>query len=166
MATVIEFAVALVFIGLLAGTIWWDARLYRIPNGLNAAFAGLFVVAVASGQVPMDGLWGHLGAGGIALLAGMGLYFLGWAGGGDAKLLSVLILWSGWSLDPLRLILVMALAGGLVSAVVWGAAQWRARGGNRDPDTGPAKLKVPYGVALAVAGFDFWLRNLFPLLIS
>lgn len=166
MATAIEFAVTLAFLGLLAATIWWDARLYRIPNGLNAAFVGLFVVAVAAGQVPLDGLWGHMGAGGIALLVGMGVYFLGCAGGGDAKLLSALILWSGWTFDSLRLVFVMALVGGLVSAVVWGMAQWRRRGEIRDPDTGPAQLKVPYGVALAVAGFDFWLRKLFPAIMA
>lgn len=154
---------ASVFLGFLVAVAWWDVRHFRIPNGLNAAFVALFALAAATGMFPKDGLWGHVGAGAVGLAAGMVIYARGWTGGGDAKLLGALVLWTGWTADALRLIAVMALMGGVISLVVWWAARRRAPAIDGRP---PEQAKVPYGLALAVAGFDFWMRRLFPLILS
>jgi prepilin peptidase CpaA len=63
-------------------------------------------------------------------------------GGGDVKLLTALALW----IEPtwfLRLLIVMALVGGLLT-VIMGAIHIIRRQRQR--------LAVPYGVAIAVAG--------------
>jgi prepilin peptidase CpaA len=63
-------------------------------------------------------------------------------GGGDVKLLAALALW----IEPdwfLRLLIVMALVGGLLT-VVMGA--WHIARRQKD------KLAIPYGVAIALAG--------------
>ncbi len=161
MTEMIGALVALFFLGFLAAVVWWDVRHFRIPNLLNAAIAGLFGLSAVVGTSSADGLWGHVGAGGLAFCAGMFIYFRGWAGGGDAKLLGALVLWTGWTPDSLRLIVIMSLVGGVVSLVVWWSARRRA-----SPLPAGQQAKVPYGVALAVAGFDFWVRQLFPTLLS
>ncbi|HLO78065.1 MAG TPA: hypothetical protein VK196_16545, partial [Magnetospirillum sp.] len=61
--------------------------------------------------------------------------------GGDAKLMAAAALWSGFFAMP-RFALVMAVAGGVLALVMLIARGRRAR--------------VPYGVAIAVAGLDWW----------
>ncbi len=163
MINAIGAVTALFFLGFLTAVVWWDVRQFRIPNLLNAAIAGLFILSAATGTFPKDDLWGHVGAGLLAFCAGMIVYFQGWAGGGDAKLLGALVLWTGWTVDSVRLIAIMALVGGVVSLVVWWSAR---RGASRGGAAGGHQPRVPYGVALAVAGFDFWLRRLFPAMVS
>ena len=154
---------AILFPGLLTAVVWWDVRQFRIPNVLNGAIAGLFIVSAAAGTFPKDDALWHAGAGILAFCAGMIVYFKGWAGGGDSKLFGALVLWTGWTADSLRLILVMAVAGGVISLVVWWSARRKASG---DGTPGSHRPKVPYGVALAVAGFDFWFRMLFPAILT
>ncbi len=148
------------FVLLLAAAAWWDIRAYRIPNVLVAAVLLVFLLAFAGGLIPRNEIMGHLGAGLLALLLGMVLFYRNWIGGGDAKLIAALALWAGWP-EVIRFATVMALAGGVISALVL----FRARG------TGPVKTvesdaegglkrRVPYGVAIALAGLDFWIRKL------
>ncbi len=70
------------------------------------------------------------------------MFALKWMGGGDVKLLTALALW----IEPewfLRLLIVMALVGGLLT-IVMGA--WHVARRQKD------RLAIPYGVAIAVAG--------------
>ena len=156
----IDAGVVAAFVLLLAAAAWGDIRAYRIPNVLVAAFLLLFVLAFAGGLIPRHEIMSHLGAGTFALVIGMALFYRNWVGGGDAKFFAALALWAGWP-EAVRLAVVMALAGGVVSALVL----LRNRGTARESDiggdsAGTLHRRVPYGVAIALAGFDFWIRKL------
>lgn len=120
-----------------------DLRARVIENWLTlgiAAAAPLFWWASGLAMWPDVALQIALGVAVFAALAG--LFALGAMGGGDVKLLTALALWL--PLKPfLQLIVLMALAGGLLTIV---AAAWhRIR-------RGPGRVQVPYGVAIALAG--------------
>lgn len=153
--------VAVVFPALLVWAAWDDIRNYRIPNILVGALLALFVLAAGIGVVPRNAIPVHLGAGAIALLIGFALYCKNWIGGGDAKLFAVLVLWAG-APEAMRLAFVTALAGGAISAVILLRARITAKGTADTTPTGAVQRghSVPYGAAIAVAGFDFWIRAL------
>ena len=88
-----------------------DLTSYTIPNWISLASAGAFAILAATGGLPLQAIGVHAAAGLVALLAGMIMFALGWVGGGDAKLLSVLCLWFGWPGDR-EFLLDTALAGG------------------------------------------------------
>jgi prepilin peptidase CpaA len=88
-----------------------DLVSYTIPNWISLALAGGFCLLAAAAGLPVASLEGHAAAGAVALVAGMGLFALGWVGGGDAKLLAACCLWFGWP-DSQVFLLDTALAGG------------------------------------------------------
>lgn len=74
-------------------------------------------------------------------------FHIGMMGGGDVKLIAVLALW----LPPgafASMLVVMSLAGGVVTLAMLAERRWRDRGSAG----GAASIEVPYGVAIAVAG--------------
>lgn len=100
----------------------------------------------------------------LALFAvGAGLFSLGLWGGGDAKLLPAVVLWLGPSSLP-RFLLVMAATGGAIALLAL-ALRWLPKGeGQGWLHRVTASGQVPYGVAIAVAGLDWWLAAATPLL--
>ncbi len=120
-----------------------DIRRRQIDNWLTAAIAlSAPLFWWASGLSVWPGVAWQLGVaiGTFIILAG--LFALRVMGGGDVKLLTALALW----IEPewfLRLLIVMALAGGVLT-IVLGA--WHVARRQRE------KLAVPYGVAIAGAG--------------
>jgi prepilin peptidase CpaA len=120
-----------------------DLRRRQIDNGLNLAIAlGAPLFWWASGM----SLWPDLGWQALTVACCfvfcLGLFALGQMGGGDVKLLTALALW----IEPLwfmRLLIVMALVGGLLSLVLGAVHLARKRQG---------KVQVPYGVAISSAG--------------
>lgn len=120
-----------------------DIRRRQIDNWLNAAIAlgaPLFWWASGLSLWPGVALQLALAVGAFAVLAG--LFALRAMGGGDVKLLTTLALWMPAVLF-LRLLIVMALAGGVLTVVlgVWHITRRRKQ-----------RLKIPYGVAIALAG--------------
>ncbi|MDA5194972.1 A24 family peptidase [Govanella unica] len=94
------------------------------------------------------------------------LFALNLMGGGDVKLLTVMMIWSGPAL-ALPFLLLTAIAGGLLSAVVLLRIKLQARGlvtrneaspivnplgSSLAPCTGIAAAKVPYGLGICVGG--------------
>jgi prepilin peptidase CpaA len=120
-----------------------DLRSRRIGNWLNGAIAlGAPLFWWASGL----SLWPEVAAQvGVALAAFVvlaGLFALRAMGGGDVKLLTALALW----IEPaafLKLIVIMALVGGVLTILFAGWHVIRGRKG---------RLAIPYGVAIASAG--------------
>lgn len=91
-----------------------DLTSYTIPNRISVALAVAFAVLAGTLGLPLPVVGVHLAAGLVALLAGMGLFALGWIGGGDAKLLSACCLWFGWP-GSRDFLFDTALAGGAFS---------------------------------------------------
>jgi prepilin peptidase CpaA len=120
-----------------------DWRRRQIDNWLNAAIAiGAPLYWWASGLSLWPGVAIQLGVALAAFAVLAGMFALRLMGGGDVKLLTALALW----IEPdwfLRLLIVMALVGGVLT-VVMGA--WHVMRRQRD------KLAIPYGVAIATAG--------------
>jgi prepilin peptidase CpaA len=88
-----------------------DLTSYTIPNSISLALIIAFGLLAVTAGLPLPVLAGHLAAGSVALVVGMGLFALGWIGGGDAKLLAACCLWFGWP-DSQTFLLDTALAGG------------------------------------------------------
>jgi len=119
-----------------------DLRRRQIDNWLNAAVAlGAPLFWFAAG-LDLSGIGFQLAiaSGTFAVLAV--LFAFGAMGGGDVKLLTALALW----IEPswfLKLIVIMALAGGVLTLVFGGFHLMRRKG---------EKVAIPYGIAISLAG--------------
>jgi len=159
---------------LLVAAAYFDLRERRIPNAipiaifaLYAAFlAAQFALGLPSPPIPV---WTSLGVGaGVTLVFAL-LFALNYIGGGDVKLIAALGFWAGPG-GILPFLLVMALAGGVVALayIALGRLPKKAGGGSAG---GPGsknerkKLKIPYGIAIAVAGL-FVVNNILTFLLA
>lgn len=120
-----------------------DLRRRQIDNWLNAGIAlAAPLYWWASGLSLWPGVAIQLGVALACFAVFAGFFALRLMGGGDVKLLTALALW----IEPtwfLRLLVVMALAGGVLT-VVLGIRHLMKRRRER--------LAVPYGVAISAAG--------------
>ena len=119
-----------------------DLRSFRIPNYLPAVVIGLFVISVGIAGFS-EPLWQNLLHFLLALLVGMGLFGLGWIGGGDAKLYAAVALWFGWA-GGATLVLATTLSGLVLAIIFVGARMMGFRKGVPKEDR-----RIPYGVAIA-----------------
>ncbi|MEL6878619.1 MAG: prepilin peptidase [Pseudomonadota bacterium] len=117
---------------------WWASGLSLLPEGPTVfaptSVAFQFVIAL------------------IVFFACAGLNALKMMGGGDVKLLTALALW----IEPsvfLQLLIIMALAGGVLT-IVMGAYHFLRRQKER--------LAIPYGVAIAFGGLWVLTTTYFP----
>jgi prepilin peptidase CpaA len=138
------------FLGLLAVLLLvaglGDIKSRTIPNWLNGIIALLALPYWWTAGIP---LWPDIAVHVAVAVAVFGLFALafmaGMMGGGDVKLLAALALW----LPPgtvLKLLVIMSIAGGVLTIAMW----LRHRLAKAEH-----QLEVPYGVAIAFAGF--WL---------
>jgi prepilin peptidase CpaA len=81
----------------------------------------------------------------LVFLLFAGAFYMNVMGGGDVKLAGALALWFT-PYETLRLIVVMSIAGGVLTLIVVGIHQARKKEG---------RPEIPYGVAIAVGGM--WL---------
>lgn len=130
-----------------------DAASFTIPNWMSAALVLLFPLAAYASGLSLEtvGLCLLVGFGG--LVVGMGMFAVGWIGGGDAKLFAASALWLGLpALAPF--VMTTAIAGGVLAV-----ALMTLRSNRISPmfAVGPAWLNrlatpgesVPYGIAIA-----------------
>lgn len=121
-----------------------DIRSRTIANWLNLAIAAVAPVFWwASGLSLWPDVAIQLGVALAAFAVFAGMFAFGMMGGGDVKLLTALALW----IEPnafLQLLLVMAVAGGLLTV---GMAAVHAMRKQKE------KLAIPYGVAIAIGAF-------------
>lgn len=120
-----------------------DIRSRQIGNWLNG---GIVLAAPlwwwASGMSFWPDVATQLGVALAAFVILAGLFAMRAMGGGDVKLLTALALW----IEPtwfLKLLIVMALLGGLLT-IIMGA--WHIMRRQRE------RLAIPYGVAISAAG--------------
>lgn len=131
-----------------------DIRRRQIDNWLNGAIAlaaPLYWWSAGMALWPDVAMQFGIAAACFAVFAG--LFALRMMGGGDVKLLTALALW----IEPtwfLKLLIIMALAGGVLT-IVLGARHVLKR--RRD------KIAVPYGVAISFAGLFVLGTHYLPL---
>jgi len=118
-----------------------DLRARIIPNRLNAAVALLAVVWWIATGLTWSGIGIQIMIAALTFGLFAGIFALGWMGGGDVKLIGALALWLP-ALLIARMLVLMVLAGGLLSLVV--LIHHRMRKNEGAPE-------VPYGVAIAAA---------------
>jgi len=131
-----------------------DATSYTIPNWISLALVAAFPVVALAVGLPLGAIGMNVAVGAAALVAGMGMFALGWIGGGDAKLFAAAGLWLGWP-AALNYLAVTGLAGG---ALAVGLLALRSTHVRPFVPTGPAWFarlaepgeNVPYGVAIAL----------------
>ena len=137
-------------LALLAGMLVWiavvDIKTYTISDGLNLAIALLAPLYWWSTGVHLwpDGAL-RIGMAVLVFLFFAGAFYMNVMGGGDVKLAGALALWFT-PYDTLRLIVIMSIAGGLLTLIVVGVHRARKK---------LDRPEVPYGVAIAVGGM--WL---------
>lgn len=115
-----DWIVIAAFLGIIAWAVVNDCLSYRIPNAACAALVLLypFWLAVAwPAEDPWLQIAAHAGVALAALVVGFILFILRAFGAGDAKLLAATALWAGPAMI-LDLVLVTAIAGGVLSLVV------------------------------------------------
>jgi prepilin peptidase CpaA len=168
MPAVLDMILFVLLPGAVAFAAAMDLFTLTIPNRISLAMLGAFLpAAFLAGLGPAE-ILSHLGAGALLLCVGMGLFFAGWFGGGDAKLMAAIALWVGF--DTLfEYVLYTAIAGGMLATaftslrsvplprVLLGEA-WALRLHRRDSG-------IPYGVALAAGAllvfpYTVWFARL------
>ncbi|MGY6552820.1 MAG: A24 family peptidase [Erythrobacter sp.] len=130
-----------------------DIQRRQIDNWLNLAIViGAPAFWWASGLSLWPGVALQLGVALVAFALLAGLFAMRMMGGGDVKLLTALALWIAPAMF-LQLLIVMALAGGLLTLVM---GMWHIARRQRD------RLAVPYGVAIAFGGLWVLAINYLP----
>ena len=131
-----------------------DLTTMKIPNWISLALVGAFFpVALLVGVAPMD-IAIHVGVGLAALVVGMGMFALGWIGGGDAKLLAAGCLWMGLS-GVAPFLLWTGVAGGGFCLLLISARQYFSVVSPFVTQGWVVNLMqpkgdIPYGVAIAI----------------
>ncbi len=150
--------VILCFAGLLCWALVSDALTMKIPNRISIGLVALYPAWIIATGFPLDQVLMPAALACGMLVAGFIAFDRGWIGGGDAKMLAAITLWSGPAL-LLPMLLVTTLAGGVMAtgAILSEAMRRRAvlaRGGEVNGPflTSVVKSKIPYGVAIAIGG--------------
>jgi prepilin peptidase CpaA len=117
-----------------------DVKTFRIPNLLVATVAWLGVTRLIVIGDPHVALY-TVGASFALLVAGFVLFWQGFIGGGDAKLMTAAALLVGYN-DLLSFLVFISICGALIALA---ALVTRAR-------QKATTLYIPYGVAIATAG--------------
>jgi prepilin peptidase CpaA len=123
-----------------------DIRTRTIANGLNLAIAlmaPLFWWAMGVDLWPDAAI--RVGTAAVVFLLLALAFYIGAMGGGDVKLAAALALWFAPG-DTVLLIVLMSLAGGLLTVIVLVEHKLKKNQG---------RPEVPYGVAIAFGGL--WL---------
>lgn len=130
--------------GLLVVATVTDFKHRIISNRLNltiALLAPLFWVVIGLQLWPDIAV--QLAQAAIVFLLFSIFFYFGGMGGGDVKLATALALWF-MPAEMLQLVLIMSIAGGIITLAAWADHK-------RDGTEG--RVKVPYGIAIALAGW-------------
>jgi prepilin peptidase CpaA len=96
-----------------------DLTSFIIPNWISLAVVAAFAPTAFAAHLPLAVLATSVGVGIAGLVLGMGLFALGWIGGGDAKLFAASALWIGWPAVLPFMVWTSAAGGVLALALLW-----------------------------------------------
>lgn len=137
------------FFILLIAALWSDLKERLIPNRYTLCLGILWPLWVLTAPLAIAWWW-HIGGAAAVFLVSLFLFSRGFWGGGDAKLISVLALWSPPAF-LLNFLMITALCGGVLSLYYLPRAlRWRKKA---RLDENPQPFELPYGVAISFGGF-------------
>ena len=142
-----------------------DATRYLIPNWISMALAVIFFASAWALQLPWPDVILASGIGFAALVVGMGLFAMGWMGGGDVKFFAACALWMGGKAG-LALLFYTTLAGGCFALLLiamrslW-LRPWVGIGPTWWVRLVTPGAAVPYGVAIALGALAAFPESLF-----
>jgi prepilin peptidase CpaA len=149
---ILEKVILVLGIALLVAAAYGDVKTLRIPNSLviTVAVLGLLRLIVIS---DLSFVLYTVGASFLVLIATFLLFWRGFLGGGDAKLLPAAALLVGYH-DLFGFLMVMSVCGGLVSVAILVIHRYLPLwlGPKLAVLVPNARLAVPYGVAIAGGG--------------
>ena len=139
-----------------------DLFTMTIPNRLSLSLLAGFALMVPFAGLSLETVGWHILTGLGVLVATIFMFWRGWLGGGDAKLLSVAALWIGPKLF-LPFIVYVGILGGVLSIAIilyrkfipelWVLSQdWAARLHEKKGD-------IPYGIAIAAAAIVIYPKT-------
>jgi len=161
MFSVLQATLLAVFPALMIVAGLRDLTSYTIPNWISAILVLAFApVALACG-LPASQIGLHLVIGLGALVAAMGMFALGWIGGGDAKVFAAAALWLGWPGTAVFLMVTTLAGGALALGLLAIRSDWLR---THTPLTVPGWTHrlmrdgeaAPYGVAIAIGALAAW----------
>ncbi len=131
-----------------------DITSFTIPNWISLALIGGFALAAVALGLPWQTILLSLGIGVAGLFLAMGMFAMGWIGGGDAKMFAAAALWLGWPAS-MDFMLITGLAGGALAVSLLGLRSvWVRHLTVRGPDwvgrLATPGGDAPYGVAIAI----------------
>jgi len=131
-----------------------DVHARRLPNPAVLLIGAMFFADAWIEQLPVHDVLTHIGVAVLAYAVCAVLYALRMMGGGDAKLASVIFLWSGsvlW-LPSLMLVSMVGLLVALLSLATRSISTQHTSPPMRALALFSGERGVPYGVALALGG--------------
>ena len=145
-----------------------DFRTRRIPNEMIVAILALAAFRIAMDGDPRAGLFTLAAAAGLFVSTFL-LFWRGFLGGGDVKLIGATALLVGYH-NLFEFLFVMSVSGALIAVAVLARDRLGRRQATAPAMEDPAsedqeisaRLTVPYGVAIAAAGMVSLLVQYFP----
>jgi prepilin peptidase CpaA len=127
-----------------------------IPNRIPALLLISFVLLAPFSALGWSEIGTGLLAGGVVFCVGFALFALNVMGGGDAKLLTACAVWYGFNHSLLVFLMTVGYVGGAVTLVILllrSQANSVMAMGIPLPASLVTAKKIPYGIAIAIAGF-------------
>lgn len=154
----------LIFPGLMVVAAICDIRSFQIPNRLTLTLAAAWPLAALLAGVGWPEMAMAAGFAAVTLLGGFLLFAAGFLGGGDAKLISVAMLWVAPT-QTVTFLIVTVFAGAAlaVALIVFRKMPLpvSAAGTNWVMELYTRSRDMPYGVAIAVGALVAWRHTPF-----
>ncbi|NVK36207.1 MAG: prepilin peptidase [Rhodobacteraceae bacterium] len=149
---------------------FYDLLTMTIPNWVSIALVVCFLAVAGFSAMPLQQFLLAVGAAAIVLAVTFAFFAFGWMGGGDAKLLSSLTLWFGWSEDLTSFLMLTCIYGAVLTFALiifrkfvllpafLAKMDWLAR-------LSDSMVGIPYGIAISVAALQVfanspWVKSL------
>ncbi|QRM53782.1 prepilin peptidase [Sinorhizobium sp. BG8] len=144
-----------------------DMFTMTIPNRVSAILLASFVLVAPMAGLGLTEIGLHLAAGFLVFAVCFALFAMNVMGGGDAKLLTASAVWFGMNFSLVSFLIQVAYLGGILTLVL---VMMRSKSnsilasGLPVPDHLLVAKKVPYGIAIGIAGFLAYPSS--PLMIA
>jgi prepilin peptidase CpaA len=111
---VLTLYIIFIFAGCMLAASWSDLTSMTIPNWISLVLVAGFLILSPFAWQGWDVFGTHILVGVVCFAIGVGMFALGWMGGGDAKLFAATSFWWVWP-DLWVYLVFTAIAGGVLA---------------------------------------------------